>query len=643
MASSPEIQEIKDKLDIVDFIGEYLKLVPAGVGAYKANCPFHNEKTPSMIVSPARGSFHCFGCGEGGDAFEFLMKIENIEFAEALKILAQKTGVTLTRQNPEAHNKKNRLYDVCEMTTKYWHQVLLQSPRAQEAREYLEYRGLQEDTIETFRIGYAINDWSNLFDFLRKKNFADTEIFAAGFCIRKERGSGYYDRFRNRIMFPIIDHNGRVCGFTGRTLDKDEPAKYVNSPQTDIYNKSAIVFALAQAKNEIRKQDAVVVVEGQMDAVSCYQHGFKNTVASSGTALTKEQLQLLRRFSNNIFLALDADAAGQKATNRGDELLTSIVKEERVINNVDRFGKPSQFIDPALGYNLNLKIISIPNGKDPDECLKNNPDDWKQAIAEAQPALEYFWNSSIKDKNITDLDTKKQVAKFLCEKIAKIDDPIEKDYWTHEIANRLSVREEALRELISRFGGTLKTPSKATVEPQKPASAVLSPNTIMSLELRIFRQILAIIWIQPGFLPKLPEILAPEVIADDLAQGLYKDLILFYTRNNELFTLTATEREEQNIFDQFYMMVVTQAANPDAVKYLEQSYLLAQKDFFDLEAKDAKNELDNLIRLLKSNYFNREISRLQNEMQRAEKIGDSQAFGEIIKQHSELIKQKSAL
>jgi len=643
MASSPEIQEIKDKIDIADFIGEYLKLVPAGVGAFKAVCPFHNEKTPSMIVSPSRGSFHCFGCGAGGDVFEFLMKMENVEFAEALKILAQKAGVVLSRQNPEAHSKKNRLYDLCDLAAKYWHRVLLESPRAQEAREYLKQRGLSEETIETFRIGYAINDWNNLFDFLRKRNFSDNEIFAAGFCIRKERGSGYYDRFRNRIMFPIVDHNGRVCGFTGRTLDPAEPAKYVNSPQTDIYNKSLIVFALYQSKNEIRKSDAVVVVEGQMDAVSCHQYGFKNTVASSGTALTKEQLQLLKRFTNNIYFALDADSAGQTATNRGEELIRSLEKSDREVTGIDRYGRPSKFIDPALSLNLNLKIVAIPNGKDPDECLKNNPEDWRQAIAGAQPALEYFWQSSTAGKNLSDLETKKTVAKFFGEKLAKIDDPIEKDYWTREIANRLSVREEALRELISRFGAILKTPAKASVEPKNDAKEATAPKDIISMDLKIFRQILAIIWICPSFLPKLPEVLAPTVILNSIAQGLYKDLILFYTKNNELFTLSATERTEQNIFDQFYNMAVQQAANPEALKILEQSYLLAQKDFFDLEAKDAKIELDNLIRLLKSNYFSRELSRLKNEMEQAERQGNNQAYGEIIKQHSELIKQKSAL
>lgn len=645
MASSPEIQEIKDRIDIADFIGEYLKLVPAGTGVYKANCPFHNEKTPSMMVSPSRGTFHCFGCGAGGDIFEFMMKMENLSFGETLKILAQKAGVTLSRQNPEVFDKKNRLYDLCELAARYWHKVLLESPRAVEAKDYLQARGVSEEIIDSFNLGYAIDDWNNLYDLLRKKNFSDSEIFAAGLCIKKERGSGYYDRFRHRIMFPILDHNGRTCGFTGRTLDKNEPAKYVNTPQTEIYNKSRIVFALHQAKNEIRKQDFVVVVEGQMDAVSCHQYGFKNTVASSGTALTKEQLQLLKRFTNNIYFALDADAAGQKATDRGGELINDL--NLVVVEQTDRHGRTSRFIDPALSYNLNLKIISIPSGKDPDECLKNNPADWEEAINDAQPALEYFWQSASAGQNLSDPQVKKKLAKFLGEKIARIDDPIEKDYWLQEMSNRLGVREEALRELVLRLSAILKGSPEARQKPQEAANEAMvkkaDSDEVLNLEMRIFRRILAIIWPFPFFLPKLAEIFTPDSLADNLSATLYKDLILFYTKNNELFSLSASEREEQNIFDLFYLQVKSQAANAEALSILEQSYLLAQKDFFALEQKEAKIELDNLLKLLTGNYLNREIIRLKNELDRADKLGDKPTAEALILRLSELIKQKSAI
>ncbi|MFA5125181.1 MAG: DNA primase [Patescibacteria group bacterium] len=638
---SPEIEQIKAKIDVAELLGEYLKLVPAGAGAYKALCPFHNEKTPSLMVSPARGSWHCFGCGAGGDVFEFLMKMENIDFPEALRILAQKAGVTLSRHRPEVASRKNNLYDVCELATRYWQKVLQESPRAQVARDYLAGRGVSEEAQEDFKIGYAIDDWSNLFDFLRKKGFAEQEIFSAGFTVRKDRGSGYYDRFRNRVMFPIIDHNGRVCGFTGRTLSKDEPAKYVNTPQTDIYNKSAIVFALYQAKNEIRKQDYAVVVEGQMDAVSCHQYGFKNTVASSGTALTKEQLQLLKRYTNNIYFALDADSAGQKATGRGEELIRDMEKEDRVINSFDRFGRLSQFIDPALNYNS--KVITIPYGKDPDECLKSNPADWAEAIKEAQSAMEYFWQSVIKNKDLNDLAVKKHIASFLGEKIAKIDDPVENGYWTHEIGSRLNIREDDFRDRVSQIKAAQKAPSKAIVRPQDAARQTAPQNTTNDRDLLIFMRVLALIWMFPDFLAKLGDYLDPEVWIDPVAEDLYKKIILFYTVNNELFSISAAQREEQTIFDLFYDWVKTQAVSESALKTLEQSYLLAQKDFASLDAKEAKNELDTLIRLLKSNYLNVMISRLKLKLDEAEKTGDAASAENVYLELSELIKRKSAV
>jgi len=639
MSSSQEVEEIKVRINVDELLRDYLKLQPAGTGTYKAACPFHNEKTPSLMVSPQRGSWHCFGCGAGGDIFEFLMKIENLSFPEALKILADRAGVILTRQNPQAHDRKNRLYDLCELTARYWHKVLLESPRAESARSYLAGRGVSEEVIEDFNVGHAIDDWSNLFDFLIKRGFKAEEIFAAGFVVKKDRGNGYYDRFRNRVMFPIVDHNGRTCGFTGRTLNPEEPAKYVNTPQTDIYNKSAIVFGLYRAKSEIRKLDTVVVVEGQMDAITCHQFGFKNTVASSGTALTREQIQLLKRFTNNIYFALDADSAGQKASERGSELIKSVENDSRLVEGTDRYGKRSQFIDPALSLNLNLKIISIPNGKDPDECIKNNPDDWRQAISEALPIMEYFWRMFSASQDLNDPQIKKNVAKLLSEKIAQLDDPIEKDYWIKEIANRLAVGEEALRELVSRVVGSLKAP----VRPQEAAVTAQPQKTINDPDLLKFRTILAIIWRFPELLSKLSQELLPDYLNEGLAQKLYKSLILFYTTHNELFALGARGREETNIFSAFTDWLKTQAVSDGAEQFLEQSYLLAQKDFASLDAREAKNEIETILKLLKSNYLSSMISRLNNELRQAEKIGDKIALEKISISLSELIRQKSEL
>lgn len=640
MADS-DIVLIKERINIADLISEYLKLTPAGTGVFKGLCPFHNEKTPSFMVSADRGTFHCFGCGAGGDIFEFLMRSESIDFPEALKILATKAGVTLSRSNKTFDNKKNRLYDICALTAKYWHLVLLESSRAQVARDYLNNRGLSQSIIEDFGIGYAIDDWQNLFDFLIKKGFSANEIFSAGLCIKKERGSGYYDRFRNRVMFPILDHNGRTCGFTGRTLDIGEPAKYINTPQTEIYNKSNIVFALSQAKSEIKNKDAVIIVEGQMDAVSSHQYGFKNTVASSGTALTKEQIKILTRYTNNIFFALDADSAGQKATDRGEALLNDLNK--KIISTQDHSGRIKQFIDPFFSYNFNLKIIIIPEGKDPDAFLKAfGADAWQQALSQAVPVMEYFWHYIVNNQDISDIQVKKKVGAFLAEKISKIDDPIESDYWSHEISNRLGVREESFRELLMRIRSSNQT--KISIEKDTSAKSDQENRAVIRSEEKLLLQLLAIIWVKPNFLFNLAEILLPDFFLDNKLISLYKDLILFYTKNNDLFQPSKLTDVNNSVFDVFYDYC-SKLDNIDQItlQLLEKSNLLAHKDFADLSEVDLRYSFDNIIKLLKINYLNIKIPAIKSAIERAEALNDSAEAGRLLEQLNLLIKMKSGL
>lgn len=640
MADS-DILLIKERINIADLISEYLKLTPTGVGVFKGLCPFHNEKTPSFMVSADRGTFHCFGCGAGGDIFEFLMRYESIDFPEALKILATKAGVTLSRSNKNSDNNKNRLYDICALTAKYWHVVLLESSRAQVARDYLNNRGLSQSTIEDFSIGYAIDDWQNLFDFLIKKGFSANEIFSAGLCIKKERGSGYYDRFRNRVMFPILDHNGRTCGFTGRTLDVSEPAKYINTPQTEIYNKSNIVFALAQAKSEIKNKDAVIIVEGQMDAVSSHQYGFKNTVASSGTALTKEQIKILTRYTNNIFFALDADSAGQKATDRGEALLNDLNK--KIISTQDHSGRVTQFIDPFFSYNFNLKIIIIPEGKDPDAFLKAfGADAWQQALSQAVPVMEYFWHYIINNQDISDIQVKKKAGAFLAEKISKIDDPIESDYWSHEISARLGIREEAFRELLMRIKNNNQ--SKIGVEKNHSSQLTQDSQEVVKLEEKLLLQLLAIIWIKPTFLLNLAEVLLPDFFLDNELIALYKDLILFYTKNNDLLQPSKLAEESYSVFDVFYdYCSKLDTINQNELGLLEKSHLLAHKDFAGLSEIDLRYSFENIIRLLKSNYLNVKIPAIKSAIEKAETLNDSAEAGRLLEQLNLLIKMKSGL
>lgn len=627
MATSPEVQEIKDKLDIADLVGEYLRLVPAGTGIFKAPCPFHNEKTPSFIVSPARQNFHCFGCGAGGDIFEFLMKIENLEFPEALKVLAQKAGVTLSRQNREQLSHKNRLYDLCELTARYWYKILIDSPKAESVREYLKERGIGQESIDKFRIGYAIDDWSNLSDFLRKRGYNEQEIFSAGLTIKKDRGPGYYDRFRDRLMFPIVDHHGRTVGFGGRALKKDEPAKYINSPQTEIYNKSETLYGLYWAKDEIRKVGECILVEGYMDVIPSHQAEVKNVVSISGTALTDQQLKNLKRYGSNLALSLDMDEAGLRAALRSIEL--------------------------ALQSEMNIRVITLPEGKDPGECATKNPEGWKEAIAKAESVMEYFFSRAVKGRDINSPEDKKEIARFLITKIIQLGNPVERDHWLRQLSSRLNVSEEAVRELAMKAEKLRQSAPKPSVglagpsaegsnlASNRPLGATSAQKAINTPDLVMFKRILAIIWAYPEFLPKLPEMLLPEMISDLEYRAIYKELILFYTKNNELFTLGAGERNESQIFDQFITQVKHSIANPPAqsTAILEQSYLLAQKDFFALPLKDAKIELDNMLKLLKSGYLKSKISRLKFDLEQAERSGDKAQAETIYLELSELVKQ----
>ena len=308
------LEEIKNRLNIIDVVQEYLPLKKAGAN-WKAPCPFHNEKSASFMVSDTKQIWHCFGCGEGGDIFGFVMKIDGVEFSEALKTLAKKAGVELRHEDPKFTNQKTRAMEISDQAAKFFHAYLLKSTEAEAAREYLKRRGLTDQTIEEFQIGLAPNMWEGLLQVLAKKGYKPEELVSAGLVIKSDRrADSYYDRFRNRIMFPITDVAGNVRGFTGRLMPEEEKkpdagGKYMNTPETVIYNKGHIIYGLDKAKLAVKAKNEMVIVEGQMDVIASHQAGVKNVVASSGTAFTPEQFNMLKRYAETILLSFDTDAA----------------------------------------------------------------------------------------------------------------------------------------------------------------------------------------------------------------------------------------------------------------------------------------------------------------------------------------------
>lgn len=418
-----EIEQIKSRLNIVDVVGEYIKLEKAGIN-YRALCPFHNEKTPSFFVSPSRQMWHCFGgCNEGGDIFKFVMKIEGIEFIDALKLLAKKAGVQLktsSKKYEEIKTQREKLLDICKKATTFFSTQLNKSKTGLEAKDYLMKRGLKEETIKEWKIGYAPSTWDSLCNYLIGLGYKRKDIIDAGLASEK-----FFDRFRSRIIFPICDFNGQPIGFTGRVFNSDDEAKYLNTPNTLLYDKSRALYGLDKAKIEIRKNDSCVLVEGNVDCIMSHQSGIKNCLAVSGTALTPDHLGIIKRFSNNLILSFDMDLAGNNATKKG--------------------------IDMALRNGFNVKVIAMNSEKDPaDIILSSGEDEWKKIVKEAKPINQFYFDLSFKDRDVKSVEDQKKIVSELLPIFKKIDNTIEQTYWIQKLAEKLSIREDDIRQEMKK-------------------------------------------------------------------------------------------------------------------------------------------------------------------------------------------------
>jgi DNA primase len=418
-----QIEEIKNKLNIVDVIGTYVKLSKTGVN-YRGVCPFHSEKGPSFFVSPARQMWHCFGCGAGSSIFDFIMKIEGIEFGDALKILANKAGIELKRENPQLTSDRKRLYEICDLACSFFEKQLQASEWGGKAKDYLLKRGIKEETINKWRLGYSPDTWQGLSDFLVGRGYARDEIVKAGLAVQSEKGNNPYDRFRGRIIFPIFDLNSQVIGFGARIFkeaDKKETAKYINTPQTMLYDKSNILYGINNAKLSIRKKNHCVLTEGYTDAIMCHQAGFENTVAVSGTALTPRHLNILKRYSDNLLLAFDMDLAGDTATKRG--------------------------INLAESQGFNIKIIDTYSGaKDPAEIILENPQNWEDSLKNARTIMDYYFDSAFNKIDKQTPEGKKEIGKIILPAIKRLQNKIEQSYWAQKLSEKLGIKEEAILE-----------------------------------------------------------------------------------------------------------------------------------------------------------------------------------------------------
>lgn len=577
-----DTQVIKDRIDIVQFIGEYLPLKKAGAN-WRGNCPFHNEKTPSFMVHPEKQIWHCFGCGKGGDVFTFVQEMESLDFVEALKLLAKRAGVEIKFQQSEVNqSQRNRLLEINSLASYFFHHVLTELPTAENARRYLEGRGLKKQTILDWQIGYAPDQWELLTKYLLKKGFGIDDLVASGLTIKREgadakSGRGFYDRFRGRVMFPICDPHGNVVGFTGRVLIETENSggKYVNTPETLLYDKSRVIFGLHRAKTEIKAKDFAVLVEGQMDVVACHQAGMSNVVAASGTALTPEQIKLIKRYTSNIAMAFDSDSAGQKAGKRGIEL--------------------------AVEENMKVKVIIIPEGagKDADECLKKHPDVWFGAVKSAEDVMDWYFKITLRGIDKNNITDKQRASQILLERISLIPGGVERDEWLKRLSEELYVDLGVLRDEIKKVKRVQsvapKNKTMHTVQKKELINQVQSP--LAPLSERLWMLILR----NPGLYPMIRNSLKCEyfVVSDHLA--LYETVEAVYNKENNLNLEEIRQKIPSN----------------GAVNIVDR--LLMRLDSESSESVPVNQEVENILRRIKEKWREQHGKEIQIAISAAEK------------------------
>lgn len=566
--SDPVVQEVKSRLDIVPFIQRYVKLSRAGVN-WKGVCPFHQEKTPSFMVSPTRQTWHCFGCSKGGDIFSFVMEFDRLEFPDALRMLAEQAGVQLVREDPRLRTERARMYSLVEEAAGFYETELKKIPAV---LDYLRKRGLEGETIRNFRIGYAPASWDSTTRHLLSKGFTAEEAVAAGLSIKSEkRFNSHYDRFRNRIMFPLQDANGKTIGFSGRIFEQgiktDEP-KYVNSPQTLIYDKSRALYAFDKAKEAIRKKNRCVIVEGQMDVVMSHQAGVTETVAVSGTALTEKHLESLRRLADTLISSFDADQAGETATRRS--------------------------LDLAAQFDFIRKVAIIPKGKDPADAVREDAAVWAKAVEDSASLMDFFWEKAVEKFALKTPEGKRDAGKYLLREVVKLSNEIERAHWVAKIAELLGVREDAVWSELKRY--------------QQAGVDVIGQNGVDSPRLEKLK------------IQKLEErILGAAFLYREAREALKAEeapLVFTMSSHGEIFKIIAASDAE--------------AETDELLKLVPESLLSeANRLIFEVEAlfqniKDLRAELAACVREVKRERLRERLLKLAKSIGEAERGGDQE-------------------
>jgi DNA primase len=586
---SEAIDRIKDKISVQELIGEYLKLEKAGTN-FKTLCPFHNEKTPSFMVNPERNFWYCFGCQRGGDIFNFLMEIEGIEFKMALQRLAQKAGIELPkysgRPDGQADGKKT-IMEILNQATVFFQHHLGNNPRGQVALDYLQKRKINQEQISQFRVGYAPKSWDAVLNYLVSKGYSISDIEKTGLLVRKNNIQGanfskqdYYDRFRDRIMFPVFDLSGNPVGFSARIMpddDSQQGAKYINTPQTVIYDKSNILFGLYQARLEIKKKKFVVVVEGNLDVISSFSAGVENIVAVSGTALTQKHVDIIKRYTSEVKLCFDMDEAGYNATKKSARA--------------------------CLGGDLDVEIISLEQEiKDVNDLVIKDPKLWVEAIEKSRPVLDYFFSAVFSRHDFSSVKGKKLITQELLNIIKDISSPVEQAYWIQKLSSSLQISEEALTKVLEKV--RLKTQKYPTdVQEEKQLKKI--PKRV-ALERRLV-----------GLFGLFPLELQSRVAG--LGQMVMSD------KNIGLISEIASGKAKK---DDKQLNEI----------FLEVKYYYDEKEGFIEREIDPAREWDHLVGELLKELKKEKIEKIIWDIKKAEEQNDEEALALLLEQFSKLSK-----
>lgn len=585
------IDEVRSRTDIVDLISEFLPLKKRGKNFFGL-CPFHHEKTPSFSVNPERQIFHCFGCSVGGNVFTFLMEYEKLSFWEALTFLAKRSNVALPQKDvdPKQKEEYDALFYANQIAAEYYYKMLVESKEGQGALHYVKGRGFSEETISKFTLGYAPPGWENLLDVAQKRSLSPDVLRKAGLAIPREKGGGYYDRFRDRVIFPIANLTGKIVGFGGRILtDSEEQPKYVNSPETPIYNKGKILYGLFQARNAVREGDRVIVVEGYTDMISLFQAGILNVVASSGTAFTSDQARLIGRYTKNVVLLFDADSAGSEAALRGVETL--------------------------LENDLDVDIVSLPPGTDPDSYVKAKGENaLRGRINNADSFVDFIIKKIGETQDLSTVRGRAQAVEKAVSVMAKIRDGIKRSLWIKKVSENLSVDEGVIHLSVNR---ARRTGSIANGDVEIDVKRSPSRAAEETAEHGLLRIILT----DTNYLKRTMEELTPDDFQNPDAREIAT--VIFQLQEDEQFLSSS--------------LIIDHLRNTEAKN------LVSLLSVEEPPAEERHDLFEGYLRFMKQDRIARKLAEVREQMKKAQKEGREEQVLTLMAQFQELSRLKENL